>query len=156
MAKIAVKVDSCNVCIYYMSYLKIFSTSYNSPSSSVGRTIGILCDMTFCFKKSQENSWVRIASSAILLADISRPVCSFREILGQSNFTLYKISSFWPKISLKLVIFPFWKKSSITWSQKDKGVASSWEWHPYFSILGPFYYIQTNFSILFCTRLYMC
>ena len=29
--------------------------------------------------------------------------------------------------------FKIWKKTSLTWSQKDKGVASSWEWHAYFS-----------------------
>ena len=40
---------------------------------------------------------------------------------------------------LKLVIFIIWKnyeiskKSSVTWSWKDKGVASSWESHAHFS-----------------------
>ena len=34
------------------------------------------------------------------------------------------------------------KKSSLTWSQKDKGVA-------HLLLLGPFYYIQTNFLYLF-------
>ena len=68
---------------------------------------------------------------------------SFRGILGQSwNSEMsailpYEILdfNFDLKNPLKLVIFPLWKhceiqkKSSVTWSQIDKGMASSWKWH---------------------------
>ena len=83
---------------------------------------------------------------------------NFRSKLKLWNFKF----QLWPKIPLKLVIFSLCKnyeikkKSSVTWSQKDKGVASSWEWHAYFSYIGPFYYIQTNFLYFFahdCNRL---
>ena len=55
-----------------------------------------------------------------------------------SNFTLWNFKfQLWPKIPLKLVIHEkilrFKKKSSLIWSQKDKGVASSCEWHAHFS-----------------------
>ena len=40
--------------------------------------------------------------------------------------------------------------SSVTWSQKDKGMASSWEWGvTRLLLLGPFYTIQTNFMYFF-------
>ena len=75
---------------------------------------------------------------------------SFRNILGQIEtlkkvkFHIGKIAEIqdfqiWPKIYLELVIFSFWKsyqtirKSSAPFSQKDKSMASSWEWHAYFS-----------------------
>ena len=51
------------------------------------------------------------------------------------NFTF----QLWPKILLKLVIFPLWKNyeilkmNSVTWSWKDKGRASSWKSHALFS-----------------------
>ena len=59
----------------------------------------------------------------------------------EENGKIAEISEFqlWPKIPLQLVIFPLWnifeiyKKSLLTWSQKYKGVVSSWEWHAYFS-----------------------
>ena len=68
---------------------------------------------------------------------------NFRGILGQSwNSEIsailpYEILEFnFDKNPLKLSImknYEILKKSSVTRSQKDKGVASSWEWHAYFS-----------------------
>ena len=74
---------------------------------------------------------------------------SLRGILGQSwnseisailpcEIWFFSEFQLWPNIPLKLVIFPFWKnykilkKSSVTWSWRDKGVASSLEWQAYF------------------------
>ena len=45
------------------------------------------------------------------------------------NFDLWK-NDLWSFFHYKQI---FLKKSSVSWSKKDKGVASSWEWHAYFS-----------------------
>ena len=40
-------------------------------------------------------------------------------------------------------------KSSATWSQKDKGVATSWKWHTYFSYLCRAIYVVTKMAMIY-------
>ena len=62
------------------------------------------------------------------------------ESLKFQQFYLMKFDFFQSfNFDLKLAFFPLWKnyeilkKASVIWRRKDMGVASSWEWHTYFS-----------------------
>ena len=97
------------------------------------------CQVTIRFQKVLPVYFWHVLLYSSLLVRLFQPLSwsGKLKVLNFSNFTLWNFTfQLWPKVLLKVVIMKkIWelKKSSVTWRQKEKGVASSWQSHINFS-----------------------